>query len=227
MPFRPVLLKVPQRGDDQWQRLEHLYCQLARACGITVPDTWLLTASDSSLVHFAIARFDITADGARLHTHTLAGLKGESYTQARYDYRDILRITADLTRDARDVGEMYRRMVFNYLANNRDDHAKNFSFIMNAEGVWHVSPAYDLGFSPGENGLHASSANGKRRNLELRDFAVIAEDFDIRGYREIVTRTSEVLQAFESLSLAAGVSKKKSALIAERIRENRHRVKKS
>src|SRR6185295_14013196 len=93
--------------------------------------------------YFAIERFDRSGT-MRRHTHTVGGLLDHPHGYAAFDYRDLLKVTRRLTRDERAVAEMFRRACFNVFARNRDDHTRNFAFVMNEQGVWKPSPAYDL-----------------------------------------------------------------------------------
>lgn len=222
----PVIIKVPGRRDDQYQRIEYCYSLLGRNAGLNVPDTYLLIGNRSKLSSFAIKRFDINGNGERLHTHTFAGLLGLNFREANVDYSELLRVTGDLTRDHREVVEVFRRMVFNYLGCNKDDHAKNFSFVMNKSGQWFLSPAYDIGYSSGENGLHAMAINGLRRNVTLKDFEKIAKNFEIKEWKSIVAKTCEVLKTWPSIADKYSVPQKYRDAINERIRESIVRIEK-
>jgi serine/threonine-protein kinase HipA len=139
---------------------EYHYNKVARDCGIEVPDFKLMNGR-----YFATRRFDMTADGQRVHTATAGGLLGLSLANPVLDYGNLLALTGFLTQSAREVEEMYRRMVFNYLTENKDDHCKNFSYYVREEGQgrysWHLAPAYDLTLcTEGYNGEHATSVNG-------------------------------------------------------------------
>lgn len=135
---------------------EYRYNLLAQQCGIDVPDFKLIDGQ-----FFASRRFDISQTGERLHVATAAALLGESITPPKTDYKTILALTGYLTQDPLQVEQMFRRMVFNILIENKDDHAKNFSFICE-DGKWRLTPAYDLTrCAQGYNGEHATSVMGK------------------------------------------------------------------
>ena len=139
---------------------EFHYNETARQCGINVPDFKLINDK-----YFASRRFDIAPDGTRLHTATAGGLLCVSLSNPVLDYSNLLALTGFLTQNPLEVEEMFRRMVFNYLTDNKDDHCKNFSFIIKKDDAgeykWHLSPAYDLTrFTEGYNGEHATSVNG-------------------------------------------------------------------
>lgn len=133
-------------------RSELLYMQTARECGIDIPRIGLVKDK-----YFAIERFDIAPDGARRHVLTAAALLKSDFRRQTADYTNLLALTGYLTQDPVQVEEMFRRMVFNLVAVNKDDHAKNFSFICD-DGQWSLAPAYDITYSPaGSKGEHSTS----------------------------------------------------------------------
>ena len=123
-------------------------------------------------------RFDLTNDGERIHTATAGGLLCLSLSAPVLDYTNLLALTGYLTQSSKYVEEMFRRMVFNYLTDNKDDHCKNFSFLIrkaaeNGKYIWHLAPAYDLTLcTEGYNGQHATSVNGTGRPT-LPDFIAV------------------------------------------------------
>lgn len=132
-------------------REEYLYMKTAAECGITIPDIKLLNDK-----YFAIERFDLE-DGDGVHVVTAAALLKSDFRNMDVDYTNLLALTGFLTQDPAQVEEMYRRMVFNLVCDNRDDHAKNFSFICR-KGEWTLAPAYDITYSPqGSRGQHTTS----------------------------------------------------------------------
>lgn len=138
---------------------EYHYNEVARNCGISVPDFKLMNDK-----YFACRRFDISTDGERIHTATAGGLLSVSLSNPVLDYVNLLALTGFLTQSQENVEEMFRRMVFNYLTENKDDHCKNFSYIVtkgaDKKWHWHLAPAYDLTrCTEGYNGEHATSVN--------------------------------------------------------------------
>lgn len=138
---------------------EFHYNEVAKKCGINVT-AFKLTAGK----YFTTRRFDITEDGERIHTATAGGLLCVSLSEPVLDYSNLMALTGYLTQNPKDVEEMYRRMVFNYLTDNKDDHCKNFSFLVKKDDAgkwkWHLAPAYDLTLcAEGYNGQHATSVN--------------------------------------------------------------------
>ena len=151
---------------------EYHYNEIARKCGIDVPDFKLTNGK-----YFTTKRFDLTADGERIHTATAGGLLCLSLSDPVLDYSNLLALTGYITQNPKYVEEMYRRMVFNYLTDNKDDHCKNFSYLIrkdsNGKFIWHLAPAYDLTLcTEGYNGQHATSANSTGHPT-LQDFIAI------------------------------------------------------
>jgi len=160
--LEPWLVKFRAPGDPvDIGALEAAYAAMAVAAGIEVAPYRLLPSRTGS-GHFASRRFDSDAEGP-LHLHSLAGLLQADPDGAAVSYREYLRTTQYLTRDIRTVKAAFRRMVFNVLAHNRDDHARNHAFLMNADGEWMLSPAFDLTFSPGPGGEHYLAIDGEGR----------------------------------------------------------------
>ena len=133
-------------------RDEYKYSMLAKECGIEMPETQLFENK-----YFGVERFDRTKEG-KLHVVSIAGLIGADYRVPSIDYTHIFQVCATLTHSIAELWKVYRLMVFNYLIENKDDHAKNFSFIYRNNN-WHLSPAYDLLPSNGMNGFHTTSIN--------------------------------------------------------------------
>lgn len=131
---------------------EYNYSLLAKECGIQMPETRLFEEK-----YFGVERFDRTPND-KLHVVSIAGLIGADYRMPSIDYSHIFQVCAALTHSVAELWKVYRLMVFNYLIENKDDHAKNFAFIYR-DDEWHFSPAYDLLPSDGMNGYHTTSIN--------------------------------------------------------------------
>ena len=156
---------------------EYKYMNLAAQCGIEIPECRLIQGK-----YFASQRFDRTDTGERLHVATAAALLSESINPPRTDYKTLLSLTGWLTQSPQQVEQMFRRMVFNVLIENKDDHAKNFSFIWQ-DGKWRLSPAYDLlPFVEGYHGQHATSVMGQGNPTE-KDMIAAGESIRINAKR--------------------------------------------
>ena len=133
---------------------EYKYSLLAKKCGIEMPETRLFEDK-----YFGVERFD-RASGGKLHVVSVAGLIGADYRLPSIDYTHIFQVCTALTYSVAEMWKLYRLMVFNYLIDNKDDHAKNFAFLYR-NGDWHFAPAYDLLPSDGINGFRTISINDK------------------------------------------------------------------
>ena len=149
--FEPWLVKFPNRQDGtDAGGMEYVYALMAKEAGVELPEVHLF-AAEKTAGYFAMKCFD-RQENSRLHMHSASGLLHSDFRAPALDYDDSLELTAALTRDRDEVMKMYRLAVFNVLAHNRDDHGKNFSFLMSNTGAWKFAPAYDLTFSSGPGG---------------------------------------------------------------------------
>ena len=168
---------------------EYKYSLLAKKCGIEMTETHLFEGK-----YFGVSRFD-RESGMRIHMHSAAGLLYASHRFPSLDYTDLLKATLALTRNITEVEKVFRQMVFNILIGNKDDHAKNFSFLYNSEH-WQVSPAYDLLPSDGINGNHTTTVNGKG-NPALSDSIAVAKavSFPVKTGNRIIQEVKEALDS--------------------------------
>ncbi|WP_371815814.1 type II toxin-antitoxin system HipA family toxin [Novosphingobium sp. SG751A] len=161
--FESWIVKFPALVDPvDIGPVEQAYANMAREAGITMAESRLLPASGGQQ-YFATRRFDRPAPGHRLHMLSLAGAVEAAPHMPSLDYDGFLRATIAITRDVRDVEEVFRRMVFNILACNRDDHTRQHAYLMAADGTWRLAPAYDLTFSAGPGGEHYLAIAGEGR----------------------------------------------------------------
>jgi len=154
--------------------IEAFYAQLARACGLDVPDTHVfdLSAKQAAL---GIERFDL-AQGQRVPIHSLAGfLHADFRVPSAVDYTTFLRATRMITRDEREVQKAFERAVFNVLFHNRDDHPKNLAFRMDAQRHWKLAPCFDLTYSQGPGGEHQMDVCGEGLNIQRSHLMQLAQ----------------------------------------------------
>jgi len=188
-------------------RIEYAYSLMANDAGIAMPETRLF---EDGLGHawFGIKRFD-RSPGQRIHMHTLAGLVDADFRLPSLDYMDVLKVTQALTHHAGDVEQAFAVMVFNVLTRNRDDHAKNFSFLMDAEGVWRSSPAYDLTFSDGINGEHTTAVAGEGKAPDISHMRRVGEAVGLkeRQMSNIIDRVQQSMAQWDKWCEQAGLRK--------------------
>lgn len=141
--------------------IEYAYNLMAKSAGLDIPEVKLFKSKIGS-GHFGVKRFDRVGTKF-MHMHTLCGLLHADHRYPSLDYFTIMKVTMLLTKNQLEVERQFRNAVFNVFAHNRDDHSKNFSFLMDEEGSWRISPAYDLTFSTGPGGEHCTSVMGEGR----------------------------------------------------------------
>ena len=200
-----VKFRAPTDPDDIGA-IEAAYASMAMGAGIDVAPYRLLP-SRTGPGHFASRRFDRDASGP-LHLHSLAGLLEADPEGASVSYREYLRVTQFLTRDVRMVAAAFRRMVFNVAAHNRDDHARNHAFLMNAAGQWSLSPAFDLTFAPGPGGEHYLAVAGEGRAVS-RDHLVAegrAAGLPLKLLEACIDEVQSAVADWPKFAKAAGVT---------------------
>lgn len=167
------IVKFPSSEDSKnIGEVEYQYSLIAKECGIEMSETELLNNK-----YFAIKRFD--REGAeRIHMHSASGLLYASHRFPSLDYIDLIKATTILTKDINEAAKLFRLMVFNIITGNKDDHAKNFSFLYR-NSKWMLSPAYDLVPNNGFNGNHSTTINGNG-NPKIGDIKHVAKQCGIK-----------------------------------------------
>lgn len=181
-----------------WGRLEYVYSTLARQAGIDMAETFLMRDEDG-LAHFMTKRFDRERDApdGKLHLHTLGGVMHLDYNeQYQIGYEEYFDVIRRLGLGQPEIVQAFRRMVFSLATVNYDDHLKNFAFLMNAQGAWSLSPAYDVAYAENDGWTrrHQMSVRGKFLGITRSDCLSVAREFDIRD-REAREIVDEVLDA--------------------------------
>lgn len=212
--FEPWIVKFANSSDGKDAgAIEYAYALMAIDAGIDMPKVHLFPSQKNG-GHFAAKRFD--RDGnKRFHMHTVSGLVHSNFRLPSHDYGDLLSMTAYITKDIREVEKMFRLAVFNVMAHNRDDHDKNFSFLMNEFGHWKLSPAYDLTFSSGPGGEQSTMVMGEARNITATHLTKLGHEAKLSNefIANVIEQTSHALRKWPSLSKDLGVSKSNRDLI--------------
>ncbi len=204
--YEPWLIKFNSSLDNKdIGAKEYIYSLMAKDAGIDMPETYLFPSKNSS-GHFGVKRFDRTNDG-KVHIHTACGLLHASHRFASIDYTSLLKLTAVLTKDVREVEKMVRLMIFNVKSGNKDDHSKNFSFMHTRDNVWKMTPAYDLTPSEGINGEQTAMVNGKGKEITNEDFIKTAEPFgfDVKKVSEIIEQIDNALSGYQKYAKQLGI----------------------
>lgn len=216
--FESWIVKFPALGDPvDIGPVEQAYAAMARAAGINMAESRLIPAGDGPS-YFATRRFDRPAPGRRLHMISLAGAVEAPPHAPSLDYDGFLRATLAITRDVRDVEEVFRRMVFNVLASNRDDHTRQHAYLMDGDGAWRLAPAYDLTFSAGPGGEHYLAVAGEGRAPTRAHVEQLARTHGIAPRRatEIIDEVAAAVAEWPMHAREAGVGRSRGE-IAERL----------
>lgn len=232
--FQHWLLKfdgVAHAGDhgltdpQGWGAVEYAYSLMARAAGIEMADCRLL--QEHGRRHFMTRRFDRPDGGGKLHMQTVGALEHVSYNEpGAYSYEQLMLLIRRLGLRTPVVEQQFRRMVFNVVARNHDDHVKNTAFLMGRDGTWSLAPAYDViwAWRPGNVWLesHQMSINGRRDDFTLEDLRAVARVAGLpRGRAErILEQVNEAVGEWPTLAGEVGVEQS----MAERI-ANSHRLR--
>lgn len=186
--------------------IEYAYNLMAKSAGLVIPEIKLFKSKVGS-GYFGVKRFDRV--GSRfMHMHTLCGLLHADHRYPTLDYFSVMKATMLLTQKQLEVERQFRNVVFNVFAHNRDDHSKNFSFLMEEDGSWRVSPAYDLTFSSGPGGEHCTSIMGEGRKptkshlLKLAKASGIPDDTT----RQIIEEVKSTVMLWPTFAKEANVS---------------------
>lgn len=204
-----------------YTRREYAYYLMAREAGLNMSECRLLP--DGGRVHFITRRFDRDIDtGEKLHMLSLGGMAHFDFQDPEsYSYEDVVQVMRRLQLGQDAVEQLFRRMVFNIMARNQDDHVKNISFLMDKNGSWRLSPAYDITYAYNPEGrwtsLHQMSANGKRGGFEPADIMQAAEHMSIRRAKAsgIVAEVSSAIGKWPSFAQEAGVKEQDALAIGK------------
>jgi serine/threonine-protein kinase HipA len=198
--FSPWLIKFHAKEEGGGQGLvEYIYSLLAKEAGVIMPETRLFP-SVTTEGFFGAERFD-REKGLKIHVHTACGLLHADHRHASLDYENLIKLAKVLTNDVREVEKMVRLMIFNVKAGNRDDHAKNFSFLLDENNRWKMAPAYDLPPADGPGREPTAMVNGKGRDITDADLMAAASLADVKAsfVKEAIQRTEEALSKFTAL----------------------------
>ncbi|MFA6143354.1 MAG: HipA domain-containing protein [Sulfuricurvum sp.] len=212
--FEHYMIKFDMAQDDgsssDYTKLEYLYMSMAKEVGISVPNVELL--HHGNLSHYLIKRFD-RVDGEPLHLHSVAGLTHTNFNiPMHYSYDNLFKLTRYLTGSQSAVNEQFKRMVFNIVGRNQDDHAKNFSFLMDKTGSWSLSPAYDITYANGTGYTknHQLSLKGKTNDFEKSDLLDIAKRHSIKEKtaKEAIEQITQKFSEFETRAKALEIDER-------------------
>ena len=193
-----------QLGDTHgYGRVEMAYYNMAKACGIAMMSSRLL--EENGRAHFMTKRFDREDGDVKHHVQTFCALKHFDYNLVNsFSYEQLFQCMRELRLTYAEAEQMFRRMVFNVIARNCDDHTKNFSFLLKHGGKWELSPAYDLchAYRPGSEWVsqHSLSINGKRKDITRADLLVIGESIRSKKASEIVDEINDIVSQWKKFA---------------------------
>lgn len=192
---------------ENYGRLEYSFSELVKRCGIDMTDCSLI--EENGRAHFLTKRFD-RENGKKIHMQTLCGIAHYDFRLLRgYSYEQAFNVMRALHLPYSQAQEMFRRMVFNTVVRNQDDHTKNISFLMGTDGRWRLSPAYDMGFAYNPSGswtrTHQMSINGKYDDLTRKDLLACAAANNIKNASEIIDQVCDEAAKWPSSAKECGV----------------------
>jgi serine/threonine-protein kinase HipA len=214
--FEHWMIKFPSSQDVRdVGAIEYAYSLMAKDAGVEMPETHLFRTKRNK--YFGTKRFDRDGD-ARIHMHSLGGLIHADHRSPSLDYDMVLRVTLALTRNIRDAEKAYALACFNVLAHNRDDHVKNFSFLLNARNEWIFAPAYDLVFSYGPGGEQSMLVMGEGRNPGTAQLQALGKQHGIKNAPEILAKVKKAVANWPRYAEQADVSRKSAKEIVGKIK---------
>ena len=202
-----VSAKAGFKETENYGRLEYSFYKLVKACGIDMTECSLI--EENGRAHFLTKRFD-RKNGKKVHMQTLCGMAHYDYRMHRaYSYEQAFNVMRALRLPYSEAKEMFRRMVFNVVVRNQDDHTKNISFLMEGDGKWHLSPAYDMGYAYNPNGgwtaTHQMSINGKFDVITHQDLLSFAQQNNIKDASLIIDEICEAASHWPQIARESDV----------------------
>jgi len=192
-------------------KIEYVYYLLAKEAGIEMSDSRIF--EENNRFHFLTKRFDRTDKGDKIHMQTFGAIAGIDYkVQKASSYETLFRVMKRLRLPYYQFEQQYRRTLFNVIARNHDDHVKNFSFLMDKEGNWKISPAYDVNYSYSPGGtwtnVHQSSINGKFDNFTRGDLLNFGKIFGIKKANHILDEVITAVNQWSKIATEIDIPKK-------------------
>jgi serine/threonine-protein kinase HipA len=214
--FQHWMIKFPSSQDARdIGRIEYAYSLMAKDAGVEMPETHLFRTKKRG--YFGTKRFDRQGD-RHIHMHSLSGLIHADHRHPSLDYDMILRVVMVLTKNILEAEKAYALACFNVLAHNRDDHAKNFSFLLNEENAWIFAPAYDLAFSDGPAGEQSTMVMGEGQNPGVGQLEALGRKHGLKRAPAILAKAQKAISRWRRHADQASVSAKSVKEISKRIR---------
>lgn len=224
-PGAPWLVKFQAQGEAREVcAIETLYASMARKCELDMPATKYFDLTPK-LAGFGIERFD-RQRGMRVPTLSLAALLDDNFRLPTRDYMVFLKATRTLTKDERQVKKAFERCVFNVVFHNRDDHTKNFAYVMNESMRWELAPCYDLTYNVGVGGEHQMTISGEGRHPGLPHLLKLAAAVDLPSAwaRQAIERITTAAGQFATVAKGSDIKAGTRAILKNAIEANRKRM---
>ena len=200
------IIKFPSSSDNrEIANIEFAYHKMALFAGIEMSECRLFKGK-SGQVYFGTRRFDRVA-GKRLHTHTASGLMHDNFRMSTMDYGHLMDCAFRLEKHVKAYEKVFRLAAFNVYSHNRDDHSKNFSFLMNEQGEWQFAPAYDLTFSYSGYGFHSTMIAGESKNPGRKELMKLATHFGLKNATFVIEEVQEAISQWGAIASEQGISK--------------------
>lgn len=210
------IIKFPSSSDPiDIANIEYAYYKMALDAGIEMNQCRLFTG-DSGKKYFGTKRFD-RVDGQRLHMHSASGLMHDNFRLSNMDYGHLMDCAFKLENHVTAYEKVLRLAAFNIYAHNRDDHSKNFSFLMDHDGDWRLAPAYDLTFSSSSHGLHSTMIAGESKTPGRKHLLELAKHFSMKNPNEIIDRVQDTISNWSKYAINNGVETSSMNLIKKTI----------
>jgi len=196
------------------------YYHMAKACGISMMECRLLEENDRA--HFMTKRFDRSGGTTKHHMQTWCAMEHFDFNAiGSYSYEQLFATLRALGLHYQEAEQLFRRMVFNVMARNCDDHTKNFAFILKKNEPWQLAPAYDLCYAYRPDSYwvsqHTLSLNGKRKDHTAADLLAVAKTMNIKKAKHIVQEVRDVVSQWETYATSVGVDAQKTATISKNL----------
>lgn len=227
MKFDGVTKNGDHNLDDvpEYTLIEYAYYKMALKAGIDMSECKLL--EEGSRKHFMTKRFD-RVDGKKLHMQSLGAISHIDYNEPGLcSYEMAALMARRMGLPSSDLEQFFRRMVFNVLAVNQDDHVKNISFLMDRNGIWTLSPAYDVTFASDSGNkwlrAHQMTINGKKSNISINDMIACGQNMDLKTFKckKMIEEVKDAVKEWQAIARSVGIKEKTIHLIYNELENNR------
>jgi serine/threonine-protein kinase HipA len=215
--FEHWIIKFPATSDlTDIAMIEYTYNMMAKNASIEISECKLFRSKKGNYF-FGSKRFDRIGN-QRLHLHSVAGLLHDNFRISTLDYGHIMDCAFKLEKQFSSYEKILKLAAFNVFSHNRDDHSKNFSFLMNEKGDWKFAPAYDLTFSQSSYGFHSTTIAGESKNPSLDHLNILAKHFGVKNSNQVFESVKDAVNQFENIAKNIGITKASTELIKKHLK---------